>query len=107
MATLTLRRDAGWADKIRDYRIIIDGAEVGRLREGAELRCSVGSGQHVLEARIDWCGSKRLHLDVGSGDLVVFVRSALRGWRVFLSLYYALFDRRGWLKVELKEPAAV
>ena len=106
MPTLTIRRDAGWADKIRDYRIIVDEAEIGRLSEGAEMSRSVPSGPHVLEARIDWCGSRPLHFDVRSEDLMVIVRSGLRGWRVFLATYYILFERRAYLKAELVERAA-
>jgi hypothetical protein len=87
MPTVTVRRDSGWADKIRKYRIILDGVEVGKLGEGAVLRQEVCNGLHTIAAKIDWCGSRPLQFDAKSRDQVVVVKSALRGWCVFLGLF--------------------
>jgi hypothetical protein len=100
MATLTLRRDKGWADKIREYRILIDGAEVGRLGENDVLHHELSDGPHLIEARVDWCGSQPLRLEAASGDSDILVRSALRGWRVLFPLINIVFNRRGYLLLE-------
>jgi hypothetical protein len=103
MPTLTVRRDNGWADKLRKYVIRLDGVEIGQLGEGAELRHEIRDGRHVIEARIDWCGGAPLEFDARAVDQVVIVRSALRGWRSALAGLYVIFNRRGYLKLELFE----
>jgi hypothetical protein len=60
MPTLSVQRDRGIADKLRKYRILLDGLEIGELAEEAVLSRETSSGPHVLEARIDWCGSQPL-----------------------------------------------
>jgi myo-inositol catabolism protein IolC len=101
MTTLTVERDKGWTDKLRKYQILLDGVEIGRLGEGAKLLHQVGEGRHVIEAAVDWCGSQPLSFEANAQDLVVTVKSALRGWRVFFSLFYIIFNRRGYLTLEL------
>ena len=101
MATLTIKRDRGYADAGRAYRILLDGRDIGGLSQGDELCRDISAGQHVLEARIDWCGSQPLRLEVDSDQFVV-VRSALRGWRMLLVLFYILFFRRHYLTMELQ-----
>lgn len=101
MTTLTVQRDKGWTDKVRKYRILVDGVEIGRLGEGATLIHQVGEGPHVIQATVDWCGSQPLNFEAKSKDLVVTVKSTLRGWRVFLGLFYIIFNRHRYLILEL------
>ena len=56
MATgsLILVRPKQWCDRLRDYRIIVDGVEVGRLGPAAEIRLELSEGEHQILARIDW-----------------------------------------------------
>jgi hypothetical protein len=100
--SLTVRRDEGWADCLRRYRIILDGVEIGQLGEGEELCQEIGDGQHVIEARIDWAGSQPLRFEVRSRDQFVLVKSALRGWRVLLAVFYVIFAWRRYLSLELE-----
>ncbi len=100
MATLVVRRDKGYADRIRKYRILVDGVEIGKLGEEESIRKEISEGPHVVEAKIDWCGSQPLELNAQPGEEAVIVRSALRGWRVMLGLLYVFFLRRHYLVVE-------
>jgi hypothetical protein len=43
--SLTVRRDKGWADRLRKYRIILDGDEIGQLGEGEVLRQEISDGR--------------------------------------------------------------
>ncbi len=102
MPRLRVVRDRGWVDKLRAYRIPLDGAEVGRISEGGELRREIGEGHHVIEARIDWCGNQPLGFEAQPGEQVVLVRSGLRSWRSMLGLFYVIFNPRGYLTLELE-----
>jgi hypothetical protein len=107
MTTLTIERDSGWADSMRQYRVLLDGNEIGRVADGEKLVRHVAEGRHVLQLKIDWLGSPALELDFQSTDRVVLVRSRLRGWRVLLSLYYTLlytfFGPQKYLSLEVLE----
>lgn len=100
MTTLRVQRDKGWTDKLRNYQVLLDGVKIGELAEGAELLHQIEVGRHVIEATIDQCGSQPFTFEADSEGVTVTVRSALRGWRVFLSLFYIVFNRRGYLIVE-------
>jgi hypothetical protein len=103
MTTLTVHRDKGWSDKLRKYQILLDGVEIGRLGQGEKLMQQVADGRHVLEATIDWCGSQPLSFEANTEDVVVTVKSALQGWRILLSSFYIIFNRRGYLSLELSQ----
>lgn len=85
MPTLTVRRERAWTDRWRRYRILVDGVEVGHLRQGEALSVTVEPGPHELQARIDWCGSRPLVVDCRAHDVEVTVRGALRGWRMLFA----------------------
>lgn len=99
--SLTVRRDEGWADCLRKYRIILDGVEIGLLGEGEVLRQEISDGQHVIEARIDWAGSQPLRFEAQSRDQFVLVKSALRGWRILFAAFFIIFAWRRYLTLEL------
>ena len=98
--TLIVHRDEGWTDKLRKYKILLDGVEIGRLGEGEKLTHQVSEGLHVIRAKIDWCGSLPLSFDADTEDVVVTVKSALRGWRILLAIFYVIFNRHGYLIME-------
>lgn len=100
MATLIVRRDRGYADKWRKYRILLDGVEIGKLAQGEELRQEISEGLHEIQARIDWSGSRHMAFDARSGEQVVLVRSSLRGWRIVLAPLFILFNWGDYLKLE-------
>ena len=104
MPTLTVRRDCAVADELRKYRILLDGLEIGRLRFAASLRHEILEGPHVIQARIDWCGSKPLRFDATASDRTIVINSPLMGWRFFLlAPFVLLFDRFGYLTLEFDD----
>ena len=106
MPTLTVRRDKGWTDKFRKYRILVDGEEIGRLGEGEHLCHPIAAGVHVVEAKIDWCGSRPLRLEIGTEDQLVVVRGALRGWRLLFAGFRVFLNQHEYLTLELVDGEA-
>jgi hypothetical protein len=101
MSTLTLRRDSRFMDSLRRYRILLDGKEVVRLSNGETFRREIPSGEHVIEARIDWCGSRPRHFVARAGeDTALVVRNNLRGLRIVFALFYIVFRARDYLAIE-------
>jgi hypothetical protein len=101
LASITVSRDAGYADAVRAYAVKIDGKEVGKLMPGDSATYRVTPGNHTLQASIDWCGSKPTPVSVPDGANAAFsLHSALRGPWLFLALWYVLFDRSGYLEIK-------
>jgi hypothetical protein len=72
MAELIIRRcAAAWQDRMRDYRVLVDGSERGRVSNGSEIRVDVAPGRHRVQVKIDWCGSPAVDVDVEEGMVQV------------------------------------
>jgi hypothetical protein len=98
MTTISVSRDSGYADRLRDYRVLLDGAEIGRLGNGAAKNFEIPSGQHQLMIKVDWARSNIVVLDFGDGESARFLcGSNLRGWRLALAIYYMSFGFRNYL----------
>jgi hypothetical protein len=101
MASLTIRRDSGYADRLRAYKVVLDGQRIGEIRNGETKEFSIGPGKHALLLKIDWCGSETVEFAVDPEEKPAFqVKSSLRGKRVLLSLWYVLFARNSYLLLE-------
>jgi hypothetical protein len=74
-------------DRWRSYWIEIDGKRVGKVRHGARLTLPVTAGRHVVQARIDWTGSPKMHIYLhNAGEVVLKVQpagSVLDTWQAF------------------------
>lgn len=48
----TLARDIGYADRLRDYRVVVDSTEIGRVADGEGKVFRVTPGTHTLGLRV-------------------------------------------------------
>ncbi len=100
MAILTLKREKRWADKLRAYKILFDGREVGSIKEGEVWTFSCEPGRHTLQLKIDWCVSPTLEFDVAadSQEIAFECRSNVNS---VLSLF-AFFRPDNWIALTRK-----
>lgn len=81
MGTIRISRVAGqYADKLRAYRVVIDGTAVGKVKAGEKQSFAVEAGRHVVQLRLDWGRSRKLEVDVvdaGEVELQCQARHAL------------------------------
>jgi hypothetical protein len=96
--TLSLDRDSGYADRVRDYRVLVDGLEIGRIANGEQRSFEIDPGPHELSVKVDWCRTDPIPF-VAVKDLASRFQcgSNLRGIRLVFALYYARFARRKYL----------
>jgi hypothetical protein len=98
MALLRIVRDSGHADRIRAYRVVVDGNTVGKIGDGETKEFPVSAGPHNLSIKIDWCGSKAVPFTVAEGEVLAFdAKSNLRGIRVIGAFLLALFAWSFWV----------
>ena len=83
-AYVEVERDANlWRDRVRAYRILIDGTEAGRVRRGATWKLAVPPGSHRMRLAIDWGRSREAGFDVRPGETARFRCGPSAGsWRI-------------------------
>jgi hypothetical protein len=67
------RRRSFYRDRLRAYRVRIDGNPVAKIAAGATMDFPVPSGEHRVRLTIDqFCSSREVMLQVREGELVEF-----------------------------------
>lgn len=66
--TIVVTREAhSFSDRVRAYKVVIDGEVVGKVRNGKSASFTVAPGQHRVRMKIDWSGSPELVVPVHAG----------------------------------------
>ena len=92
---ITIRRTTSYADRLRAYKIVVDGAVAGTVQAGQPVTIPVTPGRHSLCMRIDWCG---IPFEALTEESVTFqCGSSLANWRDFMMFFYVLFRPREYL----------
>lgn len=94
---IRIKRDSGYADVVRAYKIMLDGKAVSRVYDGRTVSVEVPPGKHQLYVKLDIWRSNVVDFEAGNSDMLFECGNHLRGWRVFLSLFYAAFCPRSYL----------
>ena len=92
-ARLTFTRGRLYADRLRSYRILVDGRPVGRLDPRGRLDVTVPPGFHRIEARVDWCRSRPMDIDLRPGEAVgVEVTNTYGAILALWAITFGMFD---------------
>jgi hypothetical protein len=107
MPIFRLTRDSGYADRLRAYKVVLDGTAIGDILNGESKEFSIPAGKHHLETTIDWCKSRVITFEADQPDVPHFrVKSNLRGLILIGALPLALissFVRGLWLSLSRTE----
>jgi hypothetical protein len=92
------RRKQFLYNRSRNYRILVDGVEVASLENRESTTARVAPGRHKVVAKIDWCKSRPVEVEVRSGEQVqlqvgCYVRFPYV-WRIILFPIYLILP--GW-----------
>ncbi|MCA6490967.1 MAG: hypothetical protein IM558_09195 [Chitinophagaceae bacterium] len=64
MATIRIKRTSEYNNRIRDYKIFVDGQQVGTIANGETKDFPTTVGQHIVTAKIDWCSSPNISIEL-------------------------------------------
>lgn len=80
MATkIILNRKTEFINKTRAFRFFIDGKEMGKIKNGGSEEYILEPGTHELQAKIDWCSSAVLTVQLKEGEtLFLKLRSGMK-----------------------------
>ena len=103
---ITLTRDPAFADALRAYQVVIDGATRGQVRRGENWSTDeLSPGAHSIRVKIDWAGSQTLDFVYQGRPIQFECGSNLKGWRCILAIAYLFLPTR-WCWIRLKTTPA-
>jgi hypothetical protein len=97
-ARVTITRGTAYVDRARAYKIMLDGQEVGRIKNNTSETIPVPAGPHELFLKVDWASSPTATFDAAPGQEV---RYACRPTsNAFLALITSVFARKNYITLE-------
>src|SRR5687767_8729157 len=93
------RKPGGYRDRVRSYKVKIDGTEHGTLPAGGTVEAAVVPGRHEVRVTIDWTGSPVVAVDVPPGGTAELYAepagSAIAAiWQLWTPHSYIRLERR-------------
>lgn len=68
MAKLNIQRTNEYNNRMREYQIYIDNVFVGSIGNGSTKVFEIADGKHTIEAKIDWCGSPKVIVEINDDE---------------------------------------
>lgn len=68
MAKLIITRNSEFFNRARDYRICLNGEEIGKIASGKTKEFDIPEGTNTLKAKIDWCGSQDFRINLNKDE---------------------------------------
>ncbi|MFC1943966.1 hypothetical protein ACFLX5_00450 [Chloroflexota bacterium] len=48
MGAIRISRDSGWADSLRNYKVVVNGKTIGMINDGETKEFDLEDGEHKL-----------------------------------------------------------
>ncbi len=98
---ITIERESAYADKIRNYKVILDNEVIGEIGDGQTYSFNAKEGTHTLFLKLDWARSNKMTFEsVGDETIHFKCVSSLKGSAVLLTIVYATFLFWRYIKLE-------
>lgn len=68
MPTIIIKRKTDYVNSFRSYQLILDGKKVGTIKNGETKELETTTGQHCIQAKIDWYTSPELVITLNEVD---------------------------------------
>lgn len=68
MSTIRIQRSSEYNNRLRDYKIFIDGQQAGIIANGETKEFATTDGPHTITAKIDWCSSPDISIKISNSE---------------------------------------
>jgi hypothetical protein len=85
------RQQGGYVDRMRAYKVLIDGEERGDVKRGETFSLEVEPGSHGVGIKIDWARSPVVEVECAAGQTVRLVCNPKSN--PISALYHAFLSR--------------
>jgi hypothetical protein len=101
MSTLKIQRLLQFQSLTRKVEIIVNGKTIGKLANGETRNFTVKYGTHHVFAKLDWCKSPELTIDIPVDSTKTLVVNFTKS--IFNAMYQCVFERNKYISLtELK-----
>jgi len=69
MPKLLIKRNSEWANKMRSFDLYLNGRKFAEIKDKQVLSFEIPEGKYQLMAKIDWCGSQPLDIEISEGEI--------------------------------------
>jgi hypothetical protein len=107
MATIKIQRTSELNNRLRDFRIYIDGGKIGTIKDGETKDFVISSGQHSIVAKIDWCSSPEISFNIKDADTKTFKVGGFESGNKIVLITIGLIALYFILKVLLQKNYAI
>ena len=98
MSQIEFKRGAAFQDKIRSYKILVDGIQVGSIGDESAITVPVAPGRHSVQLKVDWCASPVIEVNMNAG--ITETVTCGPNSNVLLALLYITFLRKKYIWVK-------
>jgi hypothetical protein len=67
-ARIIINRSSEWMNRVRAFKVFIDGEQVGTIKNGGAEEFKIDPGVHTVVCKVDWCSSQELGIVVSDGE---------------------------------------
>jgi hypothetical protein len=100
-ALIEIVRSKQYVNKSRNFIVMINDCEMGRIEDGGISEIPMEPGEHEIYLKIDWCRSNKVKFLINENERIRFhCGSPIKGWRSlnpFIMPYYIFFNRDKYL----------
>jgi len=108
VAKIEIKRDFGWVDSGRKYKIFLDNKEVAKLKQKESITLDIDLGNHEIFAKLDFCKTKKIKFKITKDDdkKDFFVFSQLRGIAgitlatIYILTIFPIFFNETWIQIK-------
>ncbi len=108
MAKIIIKRDFGWVDSGRKYKIYLDDKEVAKLKQKESIIIDANLGEHEIYAKLDFSKTKKIKFKITKDEdkKDFFVFSRLRGITgitlavIYTFTIFPIFFRETWIQMK-------
>lgn len=97
MAKIIINRSSEFSNGLRSIEILLNNNNIGEMKDGESKEFEIAPGSYTLKAKIDWCSSNLINLNIKNDDII---RYNLSGRNPFLALFYILFGKDHYLELK-------
>jgi hypothetical protein len=99
-ALIRVTRTTWYPDRLRSYEILLDDIRLATVNAGQTADIPVTAGKHLIQLKIDWCGSLPLSFEIEKGETMCFdCRSNIRGVKWAIFPFYIVHQRNQYLEL--------
>jgi hypothetical protein len=84
---IIITRKAEWLNRLRGYRVFIDGIESGKVKNGSSEEFAADAGLHKVQCKVNWYGSREFEVQTNPGEVsYLLVKSGMKFFWIFYIL---------------------